>query len=78
MALAYEVRLFERCSGNVISTYVGIAPSKKDAMVRCVERCKKLTADEERALVAWIKYGVVSRRIDPQLWAFSVQTDKTL
>ncbi len=79
MAVAYEIRLYERCSGNVISTWLGIASSQKVAMVNCVRRCRgKLTRVEANALINKIKYGVENSGIDTLKWAFGIQSDETI
>lgn len=77
MAIAYEVRMYDVCSGNVIATYLGIAPSKNAAAVRCVAR-SSLTQLEKEALVNKLRWRVDSKKVDTQRWSFTIQADKTL
>lgn len=77
MATAYEVRLYDVCTGKVKATYLGIVPSRKEAMVRCVE-CSSLAFEEKSALISKIRWGIKSQQIDTQRWSFTVQTAQTM
>jgi len=76
MDKAYEIQMFERMSGQVIATFLGLNVTENEALARCVKRArdaKRITIRESNALVDKIRHGVESPVIDTDAWRFTVQ-----